>query len=145
MFAGPNEKERDSLDIKKQAQLGSGAQGDVYKVRIKGMRGNYVDKMRKVYNNKQLAESVLYDMYSEFCIAKDLCHENIVEYKYFMRNYEKSTKEYEFHIIMELLEGGDLDQYIREQGRAFTINQVQEVGFQIISGLMYLHKKKIIH
>jgi len=101
--------------------------------------------MRKVYNNKQLAESVLCDMYSEFCIAKDLCHENIVEYKYFMRNYEKSTKEYEFHIIMELLEGGDLDQYIREQGRAFTINQVQEVGYQIISGLMYLHKKKIIH
>ena len=46
---------------------------------------------------------------------------------------------------MELLEGGDLDQYIREQGRAFTINQVQEVGYQIISGLMYLHKKKIIH
>jgi len=52
VFSGPNEKPKDSLDIKKQAQLGSGAQGDVYKVRIKGMRGNYVDKMRKVYNNK---------------------------------------------------------------------------------------------
>lgn len=121
VFNGPNEKPKKELDIKKQAQLGSGSQGDVYKVRIKGMRGSYVDKMRKVHNNKQLADQVLSDMYSEFCIAKDLCHPNIVEYKYFMRTYDAATKEYEFHILMELLEGGDMDCYIREQGKAMTI------------------------
>ena len=78
------------------------------------MRGSYVDKMRKVHNNKELADNVLNDMFQEFCIAKDLCHPNIVEYYYFMRKYDNSTREYEFHILMELLEGGDMDCYIRE-------------------------------
>ena len=53
-------------------------------------------------------------MYQEFCIAKDLSHPNIVEYKYFMRKYDTSSKEFEFHILMELLDGGDMDNYIRE-------------------------------
>jgi len=44
-------------------------------------------------------------MYGEFCIAKDLIHPNIIEYKYFMRCYDKKAKNYEFHIIMELMEG----------------------------------------
>ena len=109
------------------------------------MRGSYVDKMRKVHNNKQLAHHVLSDMYSEFCIAKDLQHPNIVEYKYFMRTYNAATKEYEFHILMELLEGGDMDCYIREQGKAMTIQQIKDIGSQIISGIRYLHDKKIIH
>ena len=86
------------------------------------MRGSYVDKTRKVHNNKDLAQQVLEDMYQEFCIAKDLNHPNIVEYQYFMRKYDTSSKEFEFHIIMELLDGGDMDNYIREQGRAFTIS-----------------------
>jgi serine/threonine protein kinase len=114
VFNGPNQKRKAELEIKKQAQLGSGSQGDVYKVRIKGMRGSHVDKMRKVHNNKQLAHQVLSDMYAEFCIAKDLCHPGIVEYKYFMRTYDTATKEFEFHILMELLEGGDMDCYIKE-------------------------------
>ena len=92
------------------------------------MRGNYVDKMRKVYNNKELAHEVMKDMYSEFCIARDIVHPNIVQYKYFMRKFDPKTKDYEFHILMELLEGGDMDVYLKEQGRAFTINQVKEIG-----------------
>ena len=56
MFCGPKEAKKKELKIKKQAQLGSGSQGDVYKVRIIGMRGSYVDKTRKVHNNKDLAE-----------------------------------------------------------------------------------------
>jgi serine/threonine protein kinase len=51
-------------------------------------------------------------MFGEFCIAKDLLHPNIVEYKYFMR--EKKHKSWEFHIIMELMGGEDMDVYLRE-------------------------------
>lgn len=85
--------------------MGSGSQADVFLVKIKEMRGFFVDKTRKINNNKELASKILEEMYGEFCIAKDLIHPNIIEYKYFMRCYDRKAKNYEFHIIMELMEG----------------------------------------
>lgn len=55
VFNGPNSDERMNLDIKKLKQLGGGAQADVYQCKIKGLIGKYADKVRKVYNNKDLA------------------------------------------------------------------------------------------
>lgn len=37
-------------------QLGNGGQAKVYQVRIKGMKGEYVDKTCSIKNNKKLAE-----------------------------------------------------------------------------------------
>lgn len=84
-------------------------------------------------------------MFGEFCIAKDLLHPNIVEYKYFMRRYDPKNKSWEFHIIMELMGGEDMDVYLREQGRPYLVDRVKEIGGQLISGLHYLHERKIIH
>jgi len=42
------------------------------------MRGKFVDKSRKIYNNEALADITMAQMYGEFCIAKDLVHPNIV-------------------------------------------------------------------
>lgn len=67
-------------------------------------------------------------MYEEFCITKDLQHENIVNYKYFMRSYVPETQKYDCHIIMELLEGGDLENYLRDFGRPFDIEKVRQIG-----------------
>ena len=47
-------------------------------------------------------------------IAKDLVHPNIVQYKYFKREYDTATKYYSFHLLMELMEGEDMDVYLRE-------------------------------
>lgn len=55
------------------------------------MRGKFVTKTRKIYNNKELAEKVMREMFAEFTIAKDLIHQNIVEYKYFMRKFDPTT------------------------------------------------------
>ena len=38
-----------------------------------------------------------------------------------------------------------MDVYLKEQGRPYVIDRVQEVGGQLISGLRYLHERKIIH
>jgi serine/threonine protein kinase len=85
-------------------------------------------------------------MYGEFCIAKDLIHPNIVEYKYFMRKYDAPSKNFEFHIIMELMEGEDMDKFLKEAGnRPYMVDKVKEIGGQLISGLKYLHDRKIIH
>ena len=62
-----------------------------------------------------------------------------------MRSHDPINQIDEFHILMEYLGGGDMSQYIKEQGRAFTIDRVKEIGCQLISGIRYLHDKKIIH
>jgi serine/threonine protein kinase len=84
-------------------------------------------------------------MYGEFCIAKDLIHPQIVQYKYFVRKYDPPSKTWEFHIIMELMQGEDMDVYLKEQGRPYVIDRVKDIGGQLISGLRYLHERKIIH
>jgi serine/threonine protein kinase len=122
-----------------------GAQAEVYKCKIKGMAGKFVDKVRKVFNNAELAERALKEMFSEYVIAKDLIHKNIVEYKYFMRKFDPDTKNYEFHIILELMDGDDMEVYIKDQGRPFTIGPVKSIGGQLISSIKYLHECKIIH
>ena len=78
IFAGPGEEPRTTLDIRKVKQLGSGAQGDVFQVKVRGLPGKFVDKVRKIYNNAQLADVTMRDMFDEFHIAKDLVHPAII-------------------------------------------------------------------
>lgn len=56
-----------------------------------------------------------------------------------MRKYLPDTKTYEFHNIIEMMEGEDMEVYLMEQGRPYMIDRVKEIGGQIISGLLYLH------
>ena len=109
IFNGPSEEPRSDLPIRRIKQLGSGAQGDVFQVKIRGVPGKFVDKVRKIYNNAQLADQTMRDMYDEFHIAKALVHPAIIQYKYFMRKYDPDTKNYEFHIILELMQGEDME------------------------------------
>ena len=48
-----------------------------------------------------------------------------MNYKYFVRKYDPVTEKYECHIIMELLEGGDLENYLREFDRPYDIEKVK--------------------
>lgn len=84
-------------------------------------------------------------MYSEFYLGKNLNHPSLIEYKYFFRKYDAGTKEHEFHIIMDLMEGGDLENYLAENGRPYLIDTIQEIGAQIVAGIKYLHDNDIIH
>ena len=87
-----------------------------------------MDKMKKILNNEELAVTFMKRMYSEFYLGKNLLHPSLIEYKYFMRRFDESTKEHEFHIIMDLMDGGDLEQYLEDQGRPYLIDSVAEIG-----------------
>ena len=63
-------------------------------------------------------------MYGEFVIAKDLVHPNIVKYEYFMKQHDEVNQTHEFHILMELMDGEDMDVYLKEQGKPFYIEPV---------------------
>lgn len=127
-------------------QLGKGGQAEVFKCKLKEIPGRFVDKNKKVFNNEVLAEEVLNEMFSEFYIAKDLDHPHIIEYKYFMKSYSEKTKFHEFHILMEYLDGGDMEDFLKEVGPPTSLSWLRVISQQILSALVYLHEeRKIIH
>lgn len=70
-----------------------------------------------------MSEKVFGDMYREFSIGCTLDHPGIVQYKYFVRQQAKASgqqpmhvnphaREQEFHIFIELMDGGNLEEYL---------------------------------
>lgn len=64
---------------------------------------------------------------------------------YFKRTVDEEKQNFEFHIIMELMDGEDMEVYLKEQGKPFMIDSIREIGGQLISAIRYLHENKIIH
>jgi len=116
VFNSPNSEPFQHLEVKRLMMVGGGAQAKVYKVRVHGFREELADKFAKIVNNDDLAKKKLTEMYNEYLIAKDLYHPNIVETKYFMRKFDIKSHTHEFHIIMELVNGIDMQCYLKEVG-----------------------------
>ena len=136
---------KQNLVIKKLKQFGSGGQADVFKCQIFGIQTKFfVDKTKKIHNNEELANEVLTEMLREFITAKDLSHPHIIQYLYFMKKFDKISKMYEIHILMELMEGGDMEAYIKCQ-KSVGLELVKRFGTQILEALVYLHSQDIIH
>lgn len=71
-------------------------------------------------------------------ILKELDHPNIVKLHeiYDWKNC--------YYLVTELCEGGDLFDYIQKHGR-FSEKTVAEIMKQMLSPIVYMHKKGIIH
>lgn len=75
--------------------------------------------------------------YREAQIASGLHHENIVGvYDY----YEKSG---EYYIVMEMVEGHTLKEYVRENN--LTVADSLKIFREICRGLVYAHEKQVVH
>lgn len=111
---------------------------------IEGLPGKFVDKVTCTLSNIEMAKKDIKQKFQEFKIGTELYHENIVKYKYFMRLYDPARKKHETHLIIEYCDGGNLGSFIK-RSRKLTIEQIQRIGGQLISGINHLHKKKIIH
>lgn len=100
VFSGPNEVQMDELKIKRIKCLGSGGQGQIHVVKIAQLDGQFVEKTcEPIIQNPQLADELMRQMLSEFLIAKDLQHQNINAYRYFMRKHDPRRKITELHIL----------------------------------------------
>ena len=121
--------------------LGKGSFGEVYLSAKKDKKKYFATK--KIEREK--ADSPNFKKYfeNEINLLKHFNHQNIVKLEGI-----KVTKQY-YYIIMEYINGGGLSEclkiYMERHKKAFPEEIVQYLMKQIIDGLYYLHKQKIIH
>ena len=63
-------------------------------------------------------------MKKEFLIGAKLQHPNIVEYKYFVKEYNINKNRYRINIIMEYIQGKNLSNHIKSNGKPKNINEI---------------------
>ncbi|EFC38238.1 predicted protein [Naegleria gruberi] len=120
--------------------LGIGAHGKVYK----GFIPNYITNTKDPVAIKKL--SVKAGRFSkkfiklEVDILKQLYHPYLVQYL----GCKYSSKLKEYSIVLEYVDGGTLEHFIKTSG-PMDERTVSVVVSQVLMGLEYLHSKRIIH
>ena len=121
--------------------LGKGSYGEVYLSSIKGKNQYFATKKME----REIADRPTFRKYfeNEINLLKTINHPYIVKLEGI-----KATKKH-YYIIMEYINGGGLSdclkKYMKINNKAFPEEIVQHLMKQIIEGLYYLHKHKIIH
>ena len=121
--------------------LGKGAFGEVFLTQKKGFNGLLATKrLDRAYSEKP--ENIK-RLSNEISLLKKINHPNIV------RLIDLKKTKSHCYIVMEYCNGGDLSgclkKYKEAYRRPFPEELVQYLMRQIVSGLNFLHSKKIIH
>ncbi|NXA39812.1 NEK10 kinase, partial [Eudromia elegans] len=129
--------------------LGSGAFGNVYKVRKHNGQNLLAMKEVNLHSpafgkDKKDRDSNVKNIISELTIIKEqLYHPNIVRYH---RTFLENDRLY---IVMELIEGVPLGEHfhsLKEKQQQFTEERIWNIFIQLCLALRYLHKeKRIVH
>ena len=124
-------------DYQKDCKLGSGNFGEVLKVQHKTSK-NY--RAVKVLNKAKVKK---YDdpnnLLAEIEILKKIDHPNI------MKIYEFYQDSKNYYIIMELIKGKELFDYIGEEENKFSEVEIASIMKQILGAVTYAHNNKIVH
>ena len=118
---------------KKIKDLGSGSYGNVYKA-----KNLIFDNIVAIKTIEKVEDNMIDDLEikNEINILKTLSHPNIVKiYEFF------DTPLY-YYIITEYCKKGELFSYIKNK---YNERQLAVLFYQVFSGLVYLHEKKILH
>ena len=128
-----------SKDFELIKEIGRGAFGSVLKV-MRSIDSKYYAVKR--INIQGLKRSELKSTVNEVRLLASLKHSNVVRY------YESFTSKRNLYLVMELVEGGDLDAKIKTQYKKrkyFSESFILDIANQVLKGLAYLHNKNIIH
>lgn len=117
-------------------ELGEGSYGIVVKVAHKITKNIRALKIiNKLNLEKNFSKSKLYD---EIKILKDIDHPNIIKIFEFFEDDEN------YYMVTEYCPEGDLAKHV-EKMQFFNETIVKILMFQILSAVLYLHSRKIIH
>ena len=118
----------------KKELMGRGAFGKAYKATSKERREILIIKEVSGLNKREIESAQ-----NEIKILKEVHHDNVVKY------VDDFTEPDQFIIVMEYCEGGDLEKYIRNLKEPLPEDQVMFWFKQMVSGISYVHKRKILH
>ncbi|ORZ41315.1 kinase-like domain-containing protein [Catenaria anguillulae PL171] len=118
----------------KHRKIGQGGSGSVYLAR------HSVTKQRVAIKQMELSQQPRPDiLVNEILIMKESRHPNIVN---FLDSYLVGEC---LWVVMELMEGGPLNEVIEAFPGLFTERQIARIVREVCQGLDYLHQKRIIH
>ncbi|XP_044278551.1 death-associated protein kinase 2-like isoform X2 [Varanus komodoensis] len=120
-------------------QLGSGHFGVVKRCRERSTGAFYAAKLVKVRKRKGSRLGVEREQVErEVCILRQLRHPNI------MRLYDIFASRAEMVLVLELIQGGELFDFVAEKE---LLTEVEAVGFlqQILLGVAHMHSHRIAH
>lgn len=121
--------------------IGKGATSTVY--RAQSISDNLpvcvkVIDFSSFHQNPQLAQNIKFAQ-NEVDILNQLKHPNIIQF------YEAFIEEMKFGIVMELLEGESLRDFIRNQTRNLDEQFILKIFVQLLSALNYCHQNNLLH
>jgi len=122
--------------------IGKGAFGEVFLTTKRGTQQQFATK--KVQKSVVLQEKVKKYFNNEIFILRNVNHPNIIKL------YEIKQTLNNFYLVFDLCNGGGLsnclEKYMKNNGnKPFSQEIVQHIMRQLVSGLQYLHKNKILH
>ena len=121
------------MHIQQHELLGRGGQGKVYKANVNMLSQSFVDKYARVEFKEMEALEKCNAQYNEFYLSQKLQHPNIIEYQYFVHRYDINRDRYEFHTIMELMEGKDMENFFiqmksRQRSQQEILRKARSMG-----------------
>lgn len=122
------------MDKNGQVVLGTGLSGAVRLARSKDGSKYAV----KSFNKRELSSSLKYELKTEAEIYLSLDHPHIARLE---QVYETDD---EIHMVMELMEGGELFDRLTKKKR-YTEEAAAETARQMLLAVAYLHSRQIIH
>ena len=75
----------------------------------------------------------------EALVVSQLKHENIVQFFGICLDIEEDC------LIMELIKGGELLDYLRSNGHLLTLDDQINMCFDVVKGCVYLEEQKVVH
>jgi len=120
-----------------EAQIGCGATGVVY--RATDLKEGTLSAVKLLLPRAQSDEQLRQRFENEARIVAQLSHPNIVSVKSF--HVDSSDR---LFLVMELLQGEDLDSYLRRRGR-LPLSEVLQILTQAARGLNAAHQLDVVH
>jgi len=117
--------------------LGRGAMGEVYLAEHVHLNQHYALKVLPAELSK--SGSFKERFREEARTLAGLKHQNIIMVHYAGEDRGR------FYLAMEHVEGGSLEEYLKNQGGRLKAGDVQDILQQILEGLSYAHGKGVIH
>ncbi len=120
-------------DIRLVTSIGRGRFFEVWEGKWNGTRRVAVKRMIEQFRPAECLQD-------EVVTMKSLCHPNLVQfYSVSMRIGEPTC------LIVELMEGGSLRDYLRGEGKTLQLSELIEKAEQIAAGMAYLEQHNYIH